>query len=106
MGNRRQRGGQAPYNVLSPLSPLYPTVAKKFNLTPKSDKAKRRGERVRNVVVEKEDKERMFVRFEGWNYWVWVKKKNDPHYAVKRGWNDAGMPYTLNKGDDYKKSRV
>jgi hypothetical protein len=58
------------------------------------------------VIVDTEEKDRMFVRFEGWNHWVWVQKKNDPHYVVKRGWVPEGAPLKTCKGDDFKGSVV
>lgn len=58
----------------------------KLNLTPKSAKAKMRGHKVRNVVVEREQDGKMFVKFEGWNYWTWIEKKKDLNYTVKKGW--------------------
>jgi hypothetical protein len=69
-------------------------VATKYHLTPISPKAKRRGDRVRNVVVERSEvvngRQRVFVRFEGWNWWTWVYLKNDPHYVAKKGWVKNG----------------
>lgn len=70
---------------------------RKLTLVPVSERAKRLGDRPRNVLVEMEEDGRMFVRFEGWNRWTWVKKKDDPHYKVKRGWSDAGFPLPLQK---------
>lgn len=74
-----------------------PSKVKKYHLVPKSDKAKRRGDRPRNVTVDTEEKDRIFVKFEGWNYWVWVNKKGDPHYVLKRGWTPAGEPLPITK---------
>lgn len=71
---------------------------RKLTLIPLSEKAKRLGDRPRNVLVEMEEEERMFVRFEGWNRWVWVRKKSDPHYRVKKGWAKNGGPLTALKG--------
>lgn len=56
--------------------------------------------RFRNVTVEIEEGDRMFVRFEGWNRWMWIKKKDDPDYVVKRGWHPAGMPMSQSKGKE------
>lgn len=70
---------------------------RKLTLIPVSQKAKRFGDRPRNVLVEMEREGRMFVRFEGWNHWTWVAKKGDPHYRVKRGWSDSGFPLPINR---------
>jgi len=74
---------------------------RKITLVPVSPQAMRRGARARNGVVEKRDGDRLFVRFEGWNYWAWVSKKNDPHYVVKRGWSDSGSTYAAMAQDVY-----
>jgi hypothetical protein len=58
------------------------------------------------VIIDTEEKDRMFVRFEGWNRWVWVQKRNDPHYVVKRGWVPEGAPLKTCKKDDFKGSVV
>lgn len=68
---------------------------RKFHLIPKSDRGRRFGDRPRNVVWEMDEGERMFLRFEGWNRWVWVQKRDDPHYTVRRGWSDNGSPIPL-----------
>ncbi len=68
-------------------------MSKKVTLTPVSYKAMKRGARPRNAIVERVEGDRMFVKFEGWNYWTWVNKKKDPNYKVKRGWNKSGSTY-------------
>ena len=69
-------------------------IATKYHLTPISSKAKSRGDRIRNVVVEQSTvingRQRLFVKFEGWNWWTWVYLKDDPHYLVKKGWSPQG----------------
>ena len=66
----------------------------KYTLYPVSPKALRRGPAPRNAIVEivGEDVGRpgqVFVRWVGWNYWVWVALKHDPDYVVKRGWKGS-----------------